>query len=93
MQQAARQNFAQGYAPENGTFVRVPFSDMGVLEGLGELVSTANDMLIFLEGLTGISNSPLKPAFDEANRSLANLGKDEMAYGGKITKSSKAAVH
>ncbi|MEN9825048.1 MAG: hypothetical protein RI953_793 [Pseudomonadota bacterium] len=93
MRNAAQKNYAQGYFPENGSFVPVPFSDMGVLESSGELVSTTNDMLVFLEGLTGISNSPLKSAFVEANRSLASLGKDEMAYGSKITKSSKGGVY
>jgi D-alanyl-D-alanine-carboxypeptidase/D-alanyl-D-alanine-endopeptidase len=82
-------NQAQGYAPSYGSLVPVPFSDMGVLEGAGELVSTANDLLLFLEGLTGLGNSAVTPAFREASRSLVNLGDEVMGYGFKIRPSAK----
>jgi D-alanyl-D-alanine-carboxypeptidase/D-alanyl-D-alanine-endopeptidase len=86
-------NKAQGYAPRYGSLVPVPFSDMGVLEGAGELVSTANDLLLFLEGLTGLGQSPVTPAFREASRSLVDLGDDAIAYGFKIRQSARRGIY
>jgi D-alanyl-D-alanine-carboxypeptidase/D-alanyl-D-alanine-endopeptidase len=93
LQQQFHANQAQGYAPDYGTLVPIPFSDMGVLEGAGELGSTANDLLLFLEALTGLSKRPLTPAFREATRSLVDLGEDAIAYGFKIRPSVKGGIY
>jgi D-alanyl-D-alanine-carboxypeptidase/D-alanyl-D-alanine-endopeptidase len=85
-------NKAQGYS--EGTEPKpMPFADMGVLDGSGELVSTANDMNKFLEGLVGISQTALTPAFKEANRSLASFGENKMAYASAIAASSKGGTY
>jgi serine-type D-Ala-D-Ala carboxypeptidase/endopeptidase len=93
LQSQLNPNQAQGYAPNYGSLVPVPLSDMGVLEGAGELVSTANDLLLFLEGLTGLGTSAVTPAFREASRPLVKLGDDAMAYGFKIRPSVKGGVY
>lgn len=86
-------NQAQGYAPSHGSLIPVPLSDMGVLEGAGELASNANDLLLFLEGLTGLKKSSVSPAFREASRPLVRLGGDAMAYGFRIRSSTKGGVY
>lgn len=93
LQQQIYANQAQGYAPNYGSLVPVPFSDMGVLDGAGELVTTANDLLFFLEGLTGLVKSPVTPSFREASRSLVDLGNDAIAYGFKIRRSAKRGIY
>jgi CubicO group peptidase (beta-lactamase class C family) len=60
---------------------------MGVLAGAGQLVSSANDMVIFLQGLTGISSSPLSLAFRELNKPIANVRGDGFGYGMAIKES------
>ena len=66
---------------------------MGILEGAGELISTASDILSLLETLSGIKNSILTPAIEEASKPLANHRSDKIAYGFKIIKSSKGGVY
>ena len=83
-------NKAQGYSVESGRLVPVPFSDMGILEGAGELVSTAHDLIRLLEALTGLRQTSLAAAFDIACEPA--LGEDQMAYGFKIKRSSKRAA-
>lgn len=93
MQNENLDNKAQGYAVEGAEFSPVPFADMGVLDGAGELVSSANDMLKFLEGMAGISHTPLSSAFTEANRSLSSQGENQMAYASAIVPSGKGGVY
>jgi len=85
-------NKAQGYAA-GAELIPMPFADMGVLDGAGELVSTANDMNKFMQGLAGISKTPLADSFSEANRSLSTQGKYEMAYSSAIEKSAKGGTY
>ena len=85
-------NKAQGYAVESDRLVPVPFSDMGILEGAGELVSTANDLIRLLEALTGLRKTSLAAAFDVACEPLFSLGEDQMAYGFRVRHSSKGGV-
>ena len=85
-------NKAQGYAVVSDRLVPVPFSDMGILEGAGELVSTANDLIRLLEALTGLRQTSLAAAFDIACEPLFSLGEDQMAYGFKIRRSSTRGV-
>ena len=88
-------NQAQGYSInlDNGSLHSIPYSDMGILEGAGELISTASDILSLLETLSGIKNSILTPALEEASKPLANHRSDKIAYGFKIVKSSKGGVY
>lgn len=86
-------NKAQGYFLEGSQLLPVPFADMGVLDGAGELVSTGNDMVKFIAGLAGISETSLAPAFKEANRSLSNVAGRQMAYASAIAPSAKGGVY
>ena len=86
-------NQAQGYAFDYGSLIPVPFSDMGILEGAGELVSTTNDLLLLLEGLTGIKNSTISSAFKESSQPLATIGVDKIGYGFKIKQSNKGGAY
>jgi D-alanyl-D-alanine-carboxypeptidase/D-alanyl-D-alanine-endopeptidase len=88
----AVQNQAQGYSPKNGGLVAVPQSEMGVLAGSGELVSTANDLVRLLQALTGVKNTKLKPVFDEAVKSLVPVENEAMAYGFRVKHSGDGGV-
>jgi|GEM_PF-575805 len=61
---------ATGYSPDMGRLSPVPFSDMGVLAGAGEVISTADDMLRILRVLTGLERGPLAQVGAEATRPL-----------------------
>ncbi len=94
LQQKAGSNQAQGYAPEtNAAPEAFGFSEMGVLGAAGELLSTANNMLAFLEGMAGVTQTSLSDAFQESHRSLAVNGNDGLAYGFSIKTSSKGGVY
>lgn len=86
-------NQAQGYALNYGSLIPVPFSDMGTLEGAGELVSTTNDLLLLLEGLTSIKHSVMSSTFKESSQPLANIGMDKIAYGFKIKQSNRNGIY
>ena len=66
---------------------------MGILEGAGELVSTANDLIRLLEALTGLRQTSLAAAFDIACEPLFSLGEDQMAYGFKVRRSPTGGVY
>jgi len=93
MKQKFDVNQAQGYAFDYGSLIPVPFSDMGSLEGAGELVSTTNDLLLLLEGLTGIKHSTISSAFKEVSQPLATIGMDKIGYGFKIKQSNKGGTY
>jgi CubicO group peptidase (beta-lactamase class C family) len=78
-----RGDLAQGYRYEESTseLVSVPLSDMGVLAGSGELVSTINDMNRFLKVLTGLETGGMKRAAEEMNRPLEATNRDEVKIG------------
>lgn len=59
------------YVDPAGRIHETGFADMGVLEGSGELISNAADLMLLLEGLAGIAESPLDKAFVEAMQPLA----------------------
>jgi D-alanyl-D-alanine-carboxypeptidase/D-alanyl-D-alanine-endopeptidase len=67
---------------------------MGVLDGAGALVSTANDLVRLLEAVTGLKRTRLTATFDVACTPLVSIGGGEqMAYGFKIKSSSKGGVY
>ena len=68
-----KRNYAQGYMARNQSLMPVPFSEMGILAGSGELISTANDMNKLLKSLTGLSTNALAPAVKEAECELAEV--------------------
>ncbi|MGD9171353.1 MAG: serine hydrolase [Candidatus Thiodiazotropha sp.] len=78
-----RDDLAQGYRYQGLTFEfdPVPLSEMGVLAGSGELVSTVNDMNRFLRVLTGLESGELKRAAEEMNRPLEATSRDEVKIG------------
>jgi CubicO group peptidase (beta-lactamase class C family) len=78
-----RGDLAQGYRYEESTseLVSVPLSDMGVLAGSGELVSTINDMNRFLKVLTGLETGVMKRVAEEMNRPLEATNRDEVKIG------------
>jgi CubicO group peptidase (beta-lactamase class C family) len=88
----AVQNQAQGYSPKNGGVVAVAQSEMGVLAGSGELLSTANDLVRLLQALTGVKNTKLKPVFDEAMKSLVFVENEAMAYGFRVKPAGDGGV-
>jgi CubicO group peptidase (beta-lactamase class C family) len=82
----AAERKAQGYSSIGSSLRPVGFSDMGVLAGAGALISTANDMNHFLEALTGIRETPLEEAIQEARRPLVSAGDaGEMTYAVRAT--------
>jgi CubicO group peptidase (beta-lactamase class C family) len=64
---------AQGYYDYDGVGVleEAPFSDMGVLAGSGEVISTGNDMLRMLQAWTGNEPKGLSDAIDLATTPIA----------------------
>ncbi|MCP4263335.1 MAG: beta-lactamase family protein [Planctomycetes bacterium] len=68
-------NLAQGYAASIKGLQAVPFSDMGILAGSGELISNANDMNKLLKSLTGLLPGSLDAAVKESKRKLAKIQK------------------
>ncbi|MEY4064540.1 MAG: hypothetical protein RIR26_748 [Pseudomonadota bacterium] len=99
LQQLAGLNQAQGYFPSQDAGALVPVSpaSMGVLAASGELMSSPNNMLVFLQGMAGLLKTALAPAFEESGRALVSalpsLGNDKMAYGAKIVASAKGGSY
>jgi D-alanyl-D-alanine-carboxypeptidase/D-alanyl-D-alanine-endopeptidase len=82
-------NIATGYSYSSGRPRIAPIPDMGALAGAGELISNADDLIVFLKGLTGLSRSGLSPAFRELNRPIASVGNHTLGYGMKINESQR----
>jgi CubicO group peptidase (beta-lactamase class C family) len=59
-------SLAQGYRSTGTALVPMALSDMGVLEGAGEIISTGNDMAKFLRVLTGLAPFPVAGAVERA---------------------------
>ena len=57
---------AQGYRSTGTALVPMAMSDMGVLEGAGEVISTGNDMARVLRALSGIAPFPVPGAVERA---------------------------
>lgn len=57
---------AQGYRSTGTALVPMAISDMGVLEGAGEIISTGNDMAKFLRVLSGLAPFPVAGAVERA---------------------------
>lgn len=57
---------AQGYRSTGTALVPMAISDMGVLEGAGEIISTGNDMAKFLRVLAGLAPFPVAGAVERA---------------------------
>jgi len=57
---------AQGYRSTGTALVPMALSDMGVLEGAGEIISTGNDMAKFLRVLAGLAPFPVAGAVERA---------------------------
>lgn len=99
LQQLAGLNQAQGYFPSQDAGALVPMApaSMGVLAASGELMSSANNVLAFLQGMAGLSKTSLTPAFEESGRELVSalpaLGNDKMAYGAKMVASAKGGFY
>ena len=55
---------AQGYRSTGTALVPMALSDMGVLEGAGEIISTGNDMAKFLRVLAGLALFPVAGAVE-----------------------------
>ncbi|MFM1770135.1 MAG: hypothetical protein RJA22_2664 [Verrucomicrobiota bacterium] len=61
-----RPRLAQGYRVAGGGLAEVAVSDMGVLEGAGELLSTGDDLGRYLRVCTGLAAFPVAGAMDRA---------------------------
>jgi hypothetical protein len=57
---------AQGYRSTGTALLPMALSDMGVLEGAGEIISTGNDMAKFLRVLAGLAPFPVAGAVERA---------------------------
>lgn len=86
-------NIATGYTFSGGHARVAPIPDMGVLAGAGELVSNADDLTVFLKGLTGISRTNLFPAFRQLNRPISTVGNHTLGYGMKLNQSERGGVY
>ena len=82
-------DLATGYNFSDGFPREVSLPDMGALAGAGELISNVDDLLLFLRGLTGLSQSPLSAAFRELNRPISTIGQHTFGYGMKINQSKR----
>ena len=82
-------NLAQGYTARYKVLQPLPFSDMGILAGSGELISNVNDMNKLLKSLTGLSPGPLAAAVEESKRELAEAQEGtKIAYAQEIRRAS-----
>ena len=79
----------QGYTVDRQRLHPVTYSQMGVLAGAGELISTANDMLQLLMALSGIRPSPLENAIAELTRPL----RPTMGYAVRIVPSKHRGLY
>ncbi|MDA1277034.1 MAG: serine hydrolase [Verrucomicrobia bacterium] len=73
--------------------VRRPSFAMKVLAGAGALVSTAGDMLTFLEYQIGIRNTDLAPAISETQRPRRSAGSPEVSVGLCWITLSSGSIH
>jgi CubicO group peptidase (beta-lactamase class C family) len=78
-----RGDLAQGYLYNESTSMlnRVPLSDMGILAGSGELISTVSDMNRFLSVLTGLEAGVLRRVAEEMNRPFETMIQDDVMIG------------
>lgn len=77
-------DIAQGYVPAGPRSLKpVDFSGMGILAGVGELISCVHDMNKFLRMITGLSAGALEKAAQEAQRQLGETDQPGLgtAYG------------
>jgi CubicO group peptidase (beta-lactamase class C family) len=76
-------DLTQGYLYQELTskFDPVPLSDMGILAGSGELISSVNDMNSFLKVLTGLESGALERAAEEMNRPLEVMSQEQVMVG------------
>jgi CubicO group peptidase (beta-lactamase class C family) len=76
-------DLTQGYLYQESTaeFDPVPLSDMGILAGSCELISSVNDMNSFLKVLTGLESGALERAAEEMNRSLEVMSQGQVMVG------------
>lgn len=82
-------NQAQGYVFQQNRLQPVPYSDMGILAGSGELISNVSDMTHLLRALTGLSSVPLSAAIKESKRQLAMAEKGaSISYAQDIRQAS-----
>ena len=80
--QARQDRIAQGYQyPERSAPRPVPLSQMGILAGAGELISSVDDVMRLLKVLTGLSNSPMQAAVAEFNRKLCSGDRPDVDIG------------
>jgi D-alanyl-D-alanine-carboxypeptidase/D-alanyl-D-alanine-endopeptidase len=86
------QRLAQGYAVGRGSTLReVALSDMGVLAGAGEVISTARDMLRLLAALTGHDDPLVGGATARIERPLGPTRKGQIGYAVDILQDSNGS--
>lgn len=84
----------QGYATQGGKRVIGKRGDMGVLAGAGEICTTGNDMLRFLDVLLGRSKGPLDAAVQTALTPLASMPNgDKVGYAFEIETSGGTTLY
>jgi CubicO group peptidase (beta-lactamase class C family) len=89
---------AQGYRVSGGALVEVGLSDMGVLEGSGEVISTGADMGMLLRAFTGLGSFPVTGAVERAVSpvapgpagTMAGYGLDIVSLPNGVTQYEKA---
>ena len=87
---------AQGYYDYDGVGVlqEVPFSDMGVLAGAGEVISTGNDMLLMLQAWVGNEPKGLSEAMDLAVTPIATATAGmELGYALEVRQEGSMTVY
>ena len=74
---------ARGLYVNRSSSAIVGFSDMGVEDGAGELISNVSDLKTLLKALTNLQSTPLAGAFAEATRILGPADKEnsQSCYG------------
>ncbi len=91
---------AQGYRSTGAALVPMALSDMGVLEGAGEIISTGNDMAKFLRVLSGIAPFPVAGAVERATAprapgatgTMTGYGLDIYTVAGGVQQWEKAGL-
>lgn len=92
MRQKVFSRAAIGYDGSGGNLRPVPFPEMGALASAGGLITTADDMILLLRALTGLDKTKLSSALTKAIQPLNRMGKDEIAYGIKVSRSASGAT-
>lgn len=73
---------AQGYRVAGGNLVEVGLSDMGALEGAGEVISTGDDLRKLLRAWTGLDAFPVAGAVERALTPVAaGAAGNQIGYG------------